>query len=58
MLDPRLGASLYSAEPSGSDGVHVFRLDGSFPPSAGQAEVYAEVDPLVQSALDGYRVVI
>jgi kinesin family protein C1 len=35
---------------------HVFSFDRAFGPNTKQGEVYAEVDQLVQSALDGYKV--
>lgn len=37
---------------------HSFTFDGIFTPHASQEDVFAEVSPMVQSALDGYNVCI
>lgn len=44
--------------PGGDRQTHSFEFDRVFGPESSQTEVFAEVDGLVQSALDGYKVCI
>ena len=48
------GASLRLAAEDGKE--HAFSFDAVFGPAANQADIFAQVSDMVQSALDGYKV--